>query len=321
MAQWDTNNHCQGRRAASSMRVVITTVLCFGVVLGWAQGPTADTRPVWHITDLHLDPYYRPWAPSGQGCYCEMHHQCPRVPVHCRFSMDHAAGIFGNSEGNCATPERLFASALAWVNSTTRTHAQPLVLLTGDFAEAGASYSCGPDSPAKDQIVGLIAMAFDGVRKALPNAKVFGCLGNHDSAPGDVFDGGDGMAWLYQNLTEKIWAPELAGDAAARATVLRGGYYCLEALPGLRVLAINTNYWTPLNPLLQNTSSAAFAEGLRMMVWMESCLDAAALAGDKVYLLGHIPPRPTNWLPERHTAYRKLVAQYRDIIIGQFYGR
>ena len=51
----------------------------------------------------------------------------------------------------------------------------------------------------------------------------------------------------YQNLTKslsKIWQKWLKLDASQLATVSAGGYYTtlVEGFPGLRILALNTDY-------------------------------------------------------------------------------
>lgn len=141
---------------------------------------------MWHLTDVHVDPYYVVGSDTSD-CYCETFESCPRMGKSCAFGKStHPAGRFGSSEGNCASPQDLFTSAVRFMASEA-PHAAA-VYFTGDFAEAGASSPCvGPDSVAQKQLLDIIAWDFTAVRAALPDAQVFGCLGNHDSAPGDIY--------------------------------------------------------------------------------------------------------------------------------------
>ena len=96
----------------------------------------------WHVTDIHLDPYYVPGGPTFE-CFCETAHSCPlNCPKSCFVGAKFAngsiippAGIFGNSEANCATPLSLYNSALAFMAEEDK-HAAA-IFMTGDFGEAG----------------------------------------------------------------------------------------------------------------------------------------------------------------------------------------
>ena len=121
----------------------------------------------------------------------------------------------------------LYESAVQFMAATKRT---PLVYFTGDFAEAGASSPCHGDAAAtaQRQILDIIAWDWATLKAALPKAKVYGSLGNHDSVPvripasgfralaclrrggvraqGDVYYGGNAggngsQSWEYNNLT------------------------------------------------------------------------------------------------------------------------
>ena len=115
-----------------------------------------------------------------------------------------AAGPWGNSEGNCATPNLLYNSAINFMkievewsmriivtSSTlkkkkkrpTRPKQAPntsLVYFTGDFAEAGASYPChGPSTPGTEsqrQITDIINWDYAALRTQFPNAKIMGYM-------------------------------------------------------------------------------------------------------------------------------------------------
>ena len=123
-----------------------------------------------------------------------------------------------------------------------QTPEAPVVYFTGDFAEAGASAPCRGSAitTAQRQILDVINSDWLALRARMPGAKLMGCLGNHDSAPGDVFYGTEEQGWQYKNLTA-LWGPDLQHDQASLATVLAGGYYSTRPLPGLTVIGLNVN--------------------------------------------------------------------------------
>ena len=209
--------------------------------------------------------------------------------------------------------------------------ATPLVYFTGDFAEAGASDPCHGKGEAgaelaRQQILDIMNYDWLALRKALPGAKVFGCLGNHDSHPGDVFFGTTGdcpvdkcQKWQYDNLTA-LWGPDLGNDPAALATLKKGAYYATQPMKGLTVVALNIQYWDTQNSQIADKTSSAYAEGQEQFVWLAGVLAAAKKRGDAVHILGHQPPANKSWKARYYTKFMALCTQYKDTIKAQFYG-
>eukprot|EP01050_Picozoa_sp_SAG11_P025722 SAG11_NODE_5903_length_1437_cov_1.684604_1_plen_343_part_10 len=298
-----------------------------------ALAPLASTAPSifsWHITDVHVDPWYTVGA-GADGCYCETSAPwaaapCPRMGPHCNVSRANgstAAAVWGNSEGNCATPLGLYKSAVAFMGKTKRT---PLVYFTGDFAEAGASAACvGHNATtAQQQILDVINWDWKTLQASLPSAKIFGSLGNHDSVPGDLYygmnDNGNGsQSWEFNNLTD-LWGGDIGTERAGISTLRRGGYYATRPTKGLTVISLNINYWVKQNPAVAKANSSAQLEGKRMMDWFAAELASARASGDAVHVLGHQPPTGGAWYASYWPQYTALCAKYKDVIRGQFYG-
>ena len=296
-------------------------LLLFGSLLPRiSSAASAPAFSISHITDVHIDPYYVTGAPA-LGCFCETHDACPRMPASCVVAGTNesgGAGPFGEPEANCASPPALWEGAMAFLAASQAAAPASFVFFTGDFGEAGLSASCGPDSPARDQIVQNIAHAMGAVRAAQGGVPVFAVLGNHDTAPGDVFDGSEEMSWLYSSLVASFGV-DFSADAPALADLGSFGWYSTASpVPGLRIVALNTNYWTLLNPLLNNASSAASQLGSLQLQWLNETLRAAAAAGAAVYILGHVPPQA--WVPGRFDAFRALLTAWRSTVIALFFG-
>lgn len=314
-------------------RVLSELVLPLALLLllpGCPCTTSASSVFVWHITDVHVDPWYTVGA-GADGCYCETAAAwaaapCPRMGPQCNSSRANgstAAAVWGNSEGNCATPLGLYQSAVAFMGKTKAT---PLVYFTGDFAEAGASSPCyGNDATtAQRQILDVITWDWQTLQASLPSTKIFGSLGNHDSVPGDVYyglnDDGNGLqSWEYNNLTA-LWGGDIGSERAGLSTLKRGGYYATRPLKGLTVISLNINYWVKQNSELAKANSSAQLEGDRMMEWFAAELASAHAAGDSVHVLGHQPPTLGAWHEGYWPQYTSLCARYRHVIKGQFYG-
>jgi hypothetical protein len=206
------------------------------------------------------------------------------------------------------------------------------VYFTGDFVEAGAADACLPNGTVdttRGQVLGIIGYSWAKLRELMPaGTRVLGSLGNHDSVPGDVFGGTAGQAWMYRNLSA-LWAPDLADDAAALATVLQGGWFAARPAAGLTVVSLNINYWCTY---ANGDGAAALAES--QFSWLEEVLAAATARGDAVHMLGHEPPGDaaprewaqwggeTNgqWAAGWWARFTGLCARYSGTIKGHFYG-
>jgi hypothetical protein len=296
-----------------------------------AAVPSSSSFTIWHITDVHIDPYYVTGAIANAGCYCELHDTCPRMPESCVMaplndSTLTPAGPFGMPEDNCATPPALWEAAMAFMSDVDGQSASPspFAFFTGDFGEAGASAACSPTSTAEDQVLGNLNRGMSGVRAALPGARVFGLLGNHDSTPGDVFGSTQEMSWLYEPLADNatLFGASFASDAAALATLRTGGWYATRVMdaPGsLWIVALNTNYWTVLNDDTSNKTGPAYLLGLAQFDWLNATLNAIHAEGGRGILIGHIPPA-TEWLAGFFTRFRLIVTAYPSVLSAAFFG-
>ncbi|CAG9582415.1 beta-fructofuranosidase-like protein [Leishmania major strain Friedlin] len=112
------------------------------------------------------------------------------------------------------------------------------------------------------------------------------------------------------------------------------GYYSGIASAHLRVLGVHTLVWTyNLSPALSDTETDPCGQ----LAWMESEINAARAAGQKVIIIGHIPPQPDvfriinrgavgpveddmYWKPMYQNAYTSLLSKNKDIIALQLFG-
>ena len=91
----------------------------------------------------------------------------------------------------------------------------------------------------------------------------------------------------------------------------------------LTVLSLNTNYWSVAsNYALRNASSEASLLGEGMFGWAVAHLAAAAARGDKVMVLGHIPPHSSMWSAGFYRRWiTALTPHYRaGLMLPHFFG-
>lgn len=285
----------------------------------------ADVTTLIHLTDVHNDPLYVTGSIAGDGCYCETHDTCPRFPPSCTTASDPsaAAGPFGNSDNNCATPPALWASAMSFLDAEVAAADVKYVFFTGDFGQAGLSAACAPPPfpTARQSILDVVTFGMNSVRTTFPNSRVFPTYGNHDSAPGDVFSSSSDMAWLYGPLgaPDGVFGKDLANDAAALATLSTVGWYTTNLTNQTALIALNTNYWNTFNPANTGNESDAGKLGEAQFAFVESTLAAIARSNRSAVVIGHIPPSASSWLPLHFARYRALLTQY-PIVLAQFFG-
>ena len=280
--------------------------------LPW-QSVAAQRRKmsVLHISDIHIDLKYE--EDTEADCNAPL---CCRGKSGGRRFVRNPAGRWGTA-GKCDVPYRTFEHLLAHVAST---HALDYVMWTGDL-------------PAHDDWeqsrLGQLSLLRNLTRTLLryfPGTPVYSSLGNHEGAPVNSFPpryvnatevGGAGdMSWLYGALAD-LWRPWLPPEALA--TVRRYGYYTLLHRPGFRIISLNTNvcnfwnFWTLLDPVDPD----------RQLRWLVDVLVGAELSGERVHILGHIPPssgESGHCFPVWRSNYYRIVERFASVITGQFFG-
>ncbi|XP_052555280.1 sphingomyelin phosphodiesterase [Tympanuchus pallidicinctus] len=260
--------------------------------------PGAPTARVLFLTDMHWDRRYEAGSEPS----------CPD-PLCCRGSAlpgSGGAGFWGEY-GKCDLPLRTIASLLAGLRQA------------GPFA---AAYWTG-DIPAhdvwqqrrEDQLLALRTVSAL-LRRQLGALRVFPAVGNHEATPVNAFPppyvrGNQSAAWLYDAMAEawQDWLPP-----AALKTLRAAGFYTAPVWPGLRLVSLNMNFCSQANfwLLINSTDPAG------QLQWLVGVLEAAERDGEKVHIIGHIPPahclRSWSW------NYYRIVNRFEGTIAAQFFG-
>ena len=85
------------------------------------------------------------------------------------------------------------------------------------------------------------------------------------------------------------------------------------------VVSLNTLYFYNANTAV-NGCKAKSQPGTIEMRWLNDVLKRARKHGMKVYLTGHVGPRPKQYMKSCYRKYGRLSLKYHDIILGHFYG-
>lgn len=140
---------------------------------------------------------------------------------------------------------------------------------------------------------------------------VFHTLGNHESFPVNQFEGPGFDSWLYDAAVES-WAPFLPADA--QRTMQYGGYYQARVRPGLRVVSLNSNYFTNDNFWLLVNQTAAYEQ----LNWFGDVLRQAAARSEKMIVICHAPI--IKWNSDIAQAFLKIVEPLQTTIVNYFMG-
>ncbi|XP_067671282.1 sphingomyelin phosphodiesterase-like [Haliotis asinina] len=253
------------------------------------------------LTDIHIDLMYQ----EGANAICH-------EPLCCRSNDGKPeAGVPGAGKWGdyrtCDSP--LIIVDNLFQHLATKTDEFDFIIFTGDIAAHDVWNQTRTEQlAALDRLVSY----FD---KYLPGKQVYFCAGNHDTAPcnsfpPDYIKGNLSQEWMYAAMATH-WTRWLPGDT--KETILRGGFYTFSPFPGFRIISVNNifcyinNWWLFINTTDPNGE----------LQWLAETLQKAEDAGEKVFILGHMP---TNCLKAWSWNYYNIVSRYESTIVGQFNG-
>lgn len=263
--------------------------------------PGAPVSRILFLTDLHWDHDYL----EGTDPDCV-------DPLCCRRGSGlpppskPGAGYWGEYS-KCDLPLRTLESMLSGLGQAGPFD---MVYWTGDIP----AHDVWQQS-RKDQLRALNTIT-DLVKKFLGQVPVYPAVGNHESTPVNSFPppfikGNHSSHWLYEAMA-KTWEPWLPAEALQ--TLRIGGFYALSPRPGLRLISLNMNFCSRENfwLLINSTDPAG------QLQWLIQELQAAEDRGDKVHIIGHIPPG--HCLKSWSWNYYQIVSRYENTLAGQFFG-
>jgi sphingomyelin phosphodiesterase len=114
----------------------------------------------------------------------------------------------------------------------------------------------------------------------------------------------------HADLYTKHLSPE------ALETFRKGGYYTQLHKPGFRIVTLNTNFCYTFNFWV--VYQPQDFEG--HLQWFSDTMYAAERAGEKVWIVGHVPPGGSDCWNVWSIQFLRVINRYQNIILAQFYG-
>ncbi|CAH1405253.1 unnamed protein product [Nezara viridula] len=264
----------------------------------------AATFKVLHLSDTHFDPYYQ----EGSNADC-------KEPLCCRLTNGPApnpgaaAGRWGDYR-KCDTPKRTVDNMLTHI---TATHPDiDYILWTGDLPPHDVW------NQTREENLMILKETVNQMITMFPGIPIFPALGNHEAAPVNSFpppfiQNDYAINWLYDELDTqwRKWLPN-----SVSRTVRRGAFYSVLVRPGFRIISLNMNYCNNKNWwLLLNSTDPA-----KELQWFIYELQSAEFSGEKVHVIGHIPPGHSDCLRVWSRNYYTIINRYENTITAQFFG-
>uniref|UniRef100_A0A914VR59 Sphingomyelin phosphodiesterase n=1 Tax=Plectus sambesii TaxID=2011161 RepID=A0A914VR59_9BILA len=268
-------------------------------------GPTLR---VLQLSDIHFDMLYQPGAEGD----------CAK-PVCCReMNDDGTDGIseqvkkpapFWGSLGACDAPYWTVENMLRHISMNENLD---YILIAGDLmSHADWTYTREGHEAIIKNLTALL-------NKHFPDTPTFWTVGNHEGVPVNSFAPHSAPkkywpTWLYSalNTAWKRWLPE-----KTKKDILYRASYSVQIIDKLRLISLNTaycdqtNFWIYLN---QTDPDGTLA-------WLVEELTSAERLGQKVQILGHIPPGSGECLEGWAKNYYRIVNRFESTIVGQFTG-
>nr|XP_002130732.2 sphingomyelin phosphodiesterase-like [Ciona intestinalis] len=284
------------------------------------------TLKILHLSDVHIDLQYK----VGSNAVCN-------EPLCCRSQGgDKVPTIIDPIRGEAPMTKKINETNKAWKWGDYRTCDLPWWTVNDVLQKLSKTNQEEPfdyilwtgDVPAHDvwsqnrlnqlymlhNITSLLVQYF-------PNTPVFPAVGNHDSFPSNNFPPASvntGAAysaqWFYNALWKawSVWLP-----SSTKETIELGGFYSTLVKPGFRIVSLNTNFcytenwWVWLDPV----------DPSGMLQWFVKVLTSAEMSGEKVQVIGHVPPgKQPDCIESWSFNYIRILERFQHIITAQFFG-
>ncbi|KAJ9663773.1 Endopolyphosphatase [Coniosporium apollinis] len=268
-----------------------------------------------HVTDFHPDPYYETYSSTEKDVACHRGNG--------------PAGLYGAETSDCDTPLSLVNATFKWIDENIKDTVD-FVIWTGDSAR----HDNDEELPRSEhQIIEqneLLVSKFVEVFGHDENANdtdptndfivpIVPTFGNNDMMPHNIFLEGPNR-WTMKYLD--VWRQFIPEEQ--RHQFQRGGWYYTEVIPNrLAVFSLNTMYFFDSNSAVDGCA-ARTEPGYEHFEWLRIQLQFMRERGMKAMMIGHVPPARTDakksWDETCWQKYTLWMRQYRDVVVGSFFG-
>lgn len=266
--------------------------------------PSNSTLKILHLSDMHIDVYYKENSESDCG-----------KPMCCREEKNKSnkdinspSGYWG-SLAKCDLPLRTLSNM---INNISEELKPDIILWTGDNGSHDVWNLAEDTAAIATRIVG------EELFKNLTsknNVPLYPAIGNHEERTVDLFNPYN-LTYeepLLKNITE-VYSKFI--DKKKAHSFLKRGYYSSLYKDNLRIIALNCFLCDAVNfYLIKNPT-----DPLAQIEFLRETLHLAEQNNEIVYIIGHIPPGDETFLTECNKRYNVIMERFQNIIRGQFYG-
>ena len=261
--------------------------------------PSEKTLKVLHLADMHIDMFYQEGSEADCG-----------DPFCCRDIKEnpkHKAGYFG-SLAACDLPEHTIQEILDFIATEIKPD---LVLWTGDNGSHDVWQLPPETASLSTHFIGKQIYE----RLVLKNnITLVPSIGNHEEKEVDIFN-------VYNLTQEQTLLKNISevyqlfiGEEKAKEFE-KSGYFTMKYGKNLRIISLNCFACDGVDFYLIRDPT----DPLNQIEWLRSELQKAEENGEKVFIIGHIPPGEWSFLTECNKRYNALQDRYQNIIRGQFF--
>ncbi|KAJ7767552.1 sphingomyelin phosphodiesterase [Mycena olivaceomarginata] len=268
-----------------------------------ARAGRAPVRVV-HLSDVHIDHMYTVGAEANctKSICCRDFADSPETPT---------VPALPNGNSHCDSPVSLADSMLEEIERLNPAFS----IFTGDVVE-GAVWLVDQAEVTAD------LQAFNAEMAAKLSAPIFPSLGG-DSAPVNAFARStsgttNNSQWVFDTQGTG-WEQWINRTAASEVEHDSGSYSAKVPGLNLRIIAVNTQYWYKQNFWLYD-SDVFQPDPNGIIAFLVDALQAAEDAGDRAYIIGHIPLGKEDTLVDQSNYYDQVLQRYKNTIAGQFFG-
>ncbi|KAF2814655.1 sphingomyelin phosphodiesterase [Mytilinidion resinicola] len=255
------------------------------------------------FSDIHVDRLYVP----GTSTNCTTYICCRAESIP--KSLEGADSLAGpNGNHHCDVPLSLETSMYRAIEDIGPSFS----IFTGDIID----HAIWNTTQAQNTI--NIDLAYAEMSSL---GHIYGTIGNHEADPVNSFpstavESAPQPQWIYDTLSY-IWSRWI-GDEAATAEKNFGAYSTKHPGTNLRIISLNTNlyyiqnYWLYQDPMEPDPSD--------QLSWLVRELQAAEDAGDRVYIIGHMPMGLRDTFHDYSNYFDQIVNRYEATVAAMFFG-
>lgn len=282
------------------LRHVCCALLLFAAVMAHravAQGHAqAGTVPALMVSDIHLDPFYDPAkvkqlvAASASAWGRILNGPASSGRAEAYAALQKTCGAKGEDTSNL-----LFQSSLRAMRAEA-AHAR-FVTLSGDLIahQFPCRFRTVVPNGTPDEYSAFVEKTIDyvlaGLRRSLPGIPLYVSFGNNDSGCADYRMNTDSAYLRAMAVIMLRGLPDSAEKKRALGDFAQGGYYSVTMAAPMRrtrLIVLNDLFMSRNYATCEGKADPAASEA--QLAWLRKQLADARAHGQRVWVMGHIPP-------------------------------